>query len=272
MYNVKVNENYFYQGAYAKVGKIQNGEDMPCLPPEENQLCYYIDFKEKIEIEQVVVKTYTKNVTSETEFDTYYEVKTEDEEGNEFSNSITEEEYNALTDEEKENVTITQYPVIVQVELTKEEYEALSDEEKMEIYVFDKTDEEGNLVYEDVEKTIIVKEWAFSQEKYNELEAQRLVNEQAAAEQKAEEQYVKEMPDNVRQQRADIDYIALMSGVMLEDYPIMPTDDYSYKYHDIKKYYDNNLWSAVRVHNMVAKNVITAEECQLITGKEYVAN
>jgi hypothetical protein len=74
----------------------------------------------------------------------------------------------------------------------------------------------------------------------------------------------------IRQQRADIDYIALMSGVMLEDYPIMPTDDYSYKYHDIKKYYDNNLWSTVRVRNMVVKNIITAEEYQLITKEEYV--
>ena len=268
MYNVKVDENYFYQGAYAKVGKIQNGEDMPCLPPEENQLCYYINFKEEIEIEQVIVKVYTKNVTSETEFDTYYEVKSVDEEGNEIFNSITEEEYNALSDEEKENVTITQVPKVIQVELTKEEYEALSDEEKVEIYVFDKTDEEGNLVYEDVEKTVIVKEWAFSQEKYDELEAKRIADEKAEAEQEAEEEYFQELPIHVRQARADIDYISLMSGIYLDD-AVVPLGEQSAKFTMVKSYYDAGLWSKVRVYNMVEKNIITTEEYQMIAGEEY---
>ena len=186
MYNVKVDENYFYQGAYAKVGKIQNGEDMPCLPPSENQLCYYINFKEEIEIEQVIVKVYVKNVVSDTEFDVYYEIKSTDDEGNEIFTNITEEEYNALSDEEKANVTITQYPKVIQVELTKGEYESLSDEEKSEIVIFSKTDEEGNFVYEDVEKTVIVKEWVFSKEKYDELEAERIKKEE---EQKNQEAY-----------------------------------------------------------------------------------
>ena len=270
MYNVKVNENYFYQGAYAKVGKVEGGIDMSTLPPEENQFCYYINFKEEIEIRQVPAKAYYKYETSETEFDFIYEVKSVDENNEEITNSITEKEYNTLTDEEKENVTITQTPKVIQVELTKEEYEALSDEEKVEVYVFDKTDEEGNLVYEDVKKTVIVKEWAFSQEKYDELEAKRIADEEAEAEQKAEEEYVQELPSHVKQTRADIDYIALMSDVVLDDYAAMPTSEYSYKYNDIKNYYDNGFWSKIRVYNMVGKNVITKEEYKLITNNEYV--
>jgi len=269
MYSVKVDENYFYQNAYAKIGKIQNGIDMPSLPPEENALCYYINFREEIEIEQVPAKAYLKYTESETEFDTHYEIKTIDEEGAEVINEITEEEYNALSDEEKENVVITQIPKVVQIELTKEEYEALTDEERAKIFISNKIDEKGNLVYEDVEKIVIIKEWTFSQEKYDELEAQRIADEKANAEQKAEEQFIQELPTHVKQQRADIDYIALMSGVILDDYPAMPTDEYSYKYHDIKNYFDNKLWSQTRVYNMVGKNVITKEEYEMITKEPY---
>ena len=186
MYNVKVDENYFYQGAYAKVGKIQNGEDIHCLPPSENQLCYYINFKEEIEIEQVPVKVYIKNIVSDTEFDVYYEHKTTNEEGDGVLINITEEEYNALSAEEKENVIISEFPKVIRVELSKDEYESLSDEEKQKINIFSKTDEEGNLLYEDVEKTIIVKEWVFSQEKYDELEAKRIEKEE---EQKNQDAY-----------------------------------------------------------------------------------
>lgn len=273
MYNVKVDENYFYQNAYAKIGKIEGGIDMPTLPPSDNSLCYYIDFKEEIVIEQVPAKVYTKTVTSETEFDYHYELNLIDENSDEVISIITEEEYNALTDEEKANVTITQTPKVTQVELTKEEYEALSDEEKAEINISNKVDEEGNLVYEDVEKIVIVKEWAFSQEKYDELEAQRIANEESETKQQEEEQFIQEMPLHVKQQRADIDYISLMSGISLDDECTPVTlDECSAKYLTVKTYYEASLWSKTRVYNMVGKNVITAEEYQLITDEEYVSS
>lgn len=40
-------------------------------------------------------------------------------------------------------------------------------------------------------------------------------------------------------------------------------------FYKIKNYYDSSLWDEERVYNMVAKNIITAEEYKLITGKEY---
>lgn len=43
MYNIKLDENNYYTGSYAKVGKIQGGIDVPSLPPTESVLessCY----------------------------------------------------------------------------------------------------------------------------------------------------------------------------------------------------------------------------------------
>ena len=40
-------------------------------------------------------------------------------------------------------------------------------------------------------------------------------------------------------------------------------------YDKIKSYYDSDLWSEVRVRNMVVKGVITEEEYASIVGKEY---
>ena len=163
MYSVKLDENNFFQGIYAKIGKVEGGTDIALLPPKENELCYY---------------------------------------------------YDSTTNK-----------------------------------------------------------WIFSQEKYNELEAQRIADEEAEkianAKQKADEEFVQNLPEHVKQQRADIDYIALMSGVILDD-GVMTTGEYSYKYHDIKNYYDTGLWNSTRVYNMVGKNVITKEEYTSIIGKEYI--
>ena len=40
-------------------------------------------------------------------------------------------------------------------------------------------------------------------------------------------------------------------------------------YDKIKSYYDSDLWSEVRVRNMVVKGIITEEEYASIVGKEY---
>lgn len=47
MYNIKLDENKFYTGSYAKVGKVQGGMDLPSLPPTEDSqkaLCYKYDY------------------------------------------------------------------------------------------------------------------------------------------------------------------------------------------------------------------------------------
>lgn len=41
-------------------------------------------------------------------------------------------------------------------------------------------------------------------------------------------------------------------------------------FEKIKRYYDEGLWSKIRVRNMVLKSVITEEEYQEITGEEWV--
>ena len=197
MYNVQVNENNFYTGSYATVGTVKNGVNVSKLPPSENSLCYKLVDVEVPEEKQVPILEYTKTVESETEFDTYYTMtvinedveETESdttgdetetpvtEESTETTISITEEEYNELSDEEKERVTITQVPKMVTIVLLKDEYDALSDEEKDGFIAAYRVDENGELVLETIQVTKIVKDWEFSQERYDELEAERVQKE-----------------------------------------------------------------------------------------------
>lgn len=44
---------------------------------------------------------------------------------------------------------------------------------------------------------------------------------------------------------------------------------HSKKFDKVKKYYDNGLWSATRVHEAVSHGWITAEEYEEITGNPY---
>jgi len=206
MYNVQVNEKGFYMGSYATVGTVKDGVNVTKLPPSENALCYKLIDAEVIEEKQVPVLQYSKMVESETEFDTYYALKSTDEEGNEIETPITEEEYEAL--EEDANVSITQVPKMVTVILSEEEYNALVDEEKDGYIAAYKEDENGELVYETIQVTKIVKDWEFSQDKYDELLAIKTAQE--------EENARRTKALSLEQQRADIDYIALMTGVDLE--------------------------------------------------------
>lgn len=90
-------------------------------------------------------------------------------------------------------------------------------------------------------------------------------------------QYLKELEIiDIQQQRADIDYMSLMSDIVLEYNNSMPMlmtlsldEQHSPRYNDIKKYYDTGLWVHQRVYNMVSRNVITAEEYKEITGEDY---
>lgn len=177
MYNVQLDENMFFTGSYAKKGTINNGVNVETLPPTENSLCYKLVDVEVTETRQQPILQYIMRTVSDTEFTTTYTYT-------ETGVQITEEEYNALTDEEKSEITVTQIPVVTTTELTKEEYDALED--KSNVIVSYKTDEEGNLVYETVEETKTVKDWEFSQERYDELEAAKKAEEEA---EKAEAEY-----------------------------------------------------------------------------------
>lgn len=206
MYNVQINENGFYMGSYATVGTVKDGVDVTKLPPSENQLCYKLIKVEVTEDKQVPILEYTKYTESETEFDTYYYVKSTDEEGNEVETPITEEEYETLP--EDADVSIVQVPKTVTIILSEEEYLALAEEDRNGYIAAYKEDENGELVYETIQVTKLVDEWEFSQERYDELTATQ------TAQQEASEKLAKAL--SAEQQRADIDYIALMVGVDLE--------------------------------------------------------
>ncbi|AXF52289.1 MAG: XkdX family protein [Caudoviricetes sp.] len=67
------------------------------------------------------------------------------------------------------------------------------------------------------------------------------------------------------QVRSDVDYIALIEGINLEE-----SDKYEDKvYYKIKKYYDSGLWNKVRLEEMVKRGIITEGQYMLITG-EYI--
>lgn len=211
MYNVQINENNFYTGSYATVGTVKNGVNVSKLPSSENSLCYkLVDVEVTKEIQEPILE-FSKMTESKTEFDTYYYLKSTDEEGNEVETPITEDEYNALSEEEKENVVITQIPKMVTIVLSKDEYNALTDEEKDGFISAYKEDENGQLVYQAIEVKEIVKDWEFSQERFDELEAERVQKEKEQEETKELEKLL-----SPEQLRADIDYISFMTSVTLE--------------------------------------------------------
>lgn len=63
---------------------------------------------------------------------------------------------------------------------------------------------------------------------------------------------------DVKQQRADIDYIAYMSGITLDN-----KDDLV----KIESYYKSGLWDSRRVSDMVEKHVITQYQYDVMIGK-----
>ena len=53
MINVLLDENNYFTGNYATVGKIEGGIDVESLPPSENQTCYFLTTVEEIRQEEV---------------------------------------------------------------------------------------------------------------------------------------------------------------------------------------------------------------------------
>ena len=81
---------------------------------------------------------------------------------------------------------LSDIPHLITVEITKDDYNNLSDDEKSNVVISYKTDENGNIVYETVQTTEIIKDWEFSQEKYDELEEKRIAEEEQS---KADKEY-----------------------------------------------------------------------------------
>lgn len=165
MFNVLLDEDNYYTGVYAKVGKIEGGVDVDVLPPSENSLGYKL-IEEMVETtEKVPILQYIREPNN--------------------------------TDELLENRIIDE-----------SQYSELSEEDRKLYTASYATDEDGNLLLQEISVSKLQQHWEYSQEKYDELESKMI------SELEEQERLTKSLSSE--QQRADIDYIALMSGIDLE--------------------------------------------------------
>lgn len=165
MFNVLLDEDNYYTGVYAKVGKIEGGVEVDVLPPSENSLGYKL-VEEMVETtEKVPILQYVREPNNADEL---------------LENRIIDEsQYSELSEEDKKLYTAS--------------------------YA---TDEEGNLLLQEISVSKLQQRWEYHQERFDELESQRI------SELEENEKLQKSLSSE--QQRADIDYIALMCGVDLE--------------------------------------------------------
>lgn len=113
MINVLLDENNYFTGNYATVGKIEGGVDVESLPPSENQTCYFLTTVEEIRQEEVEKVRYLKPTLvtevdengEENSVETYVEI-TKEEAENEDS-VITEYVYNEDGTHQMETNTYT---------------------------------------------------------------------------------------------------------------------------------------------------------------------
>lgn len=114
MINVLLDENNYYTGNYANVGKIEGGVDVESLPPVENQTCYFLEETEEpkeIEIEKIAYYKLTTTMATdengdEKEIETAIEI-TEEEAANDenaFPKPVLDEDGNPVM----ETITITE--------------------------------------------------------------------------------------------------------------------------------------------------------------------
>ena len=166
MFNVLLDEDNYYTGVYAKIGKIDGGVDVDVLPPSENSLGYKL-VKEMVETtEKVPILQYIR-------------------EPNNMDDGLLE---NRIIDESQ--------------------YSELSEEDQKLYTASYATDENGNLLLQEISVSKLQKRWEYHQEKHDELESKMI------SELEEQEKLIKSLSSE--QQRADIDYIALMSGIDLE--------------------------------------------------------
>lgn len=165
MFNVLLDEDNYYTGVYAKVGKIEGGVEVDVLPPYENSLGYKL-VEEMVETtEKVPILQYIREPNN--------------------------------TDELLENRI-----------LDESQYSELSEEDQKLYTSSYATDNEGNLLLQDISISKLQQRWEYNQERFEKLESQRI------SELEEQEKLIKSLSSE--QQRADIDYIALMSGIDLE--------------------------------------------------------
>lgn len=134
MINVLLDENNYFTGNYATVGKIEGGIDVDSLPPSENQTCYFLTTVEEIRQEEVEKVRYLKPTL------------------------VTE------VDENGEENSVETY-----VEITKEEAE--NDDSVITEYVYN---EDGTHQMETIEYTVEVKKWVFDESKQSEQSQEAL--------------------------------------------------------------------------------------------------
>ena len=215
MYSVQLDENKFYTGNYATLGRLIDGIEVDELPPIKNQRCYYLkETTEKVNVPSPVL-IYTQTIIENTQTKYIFD-----------GVEISEEEYNALSDIEKNTVEVINSPIVKEVTLTKEEYDLLSEKEKSEVVISYETDIDGNLVYENKEETRVVNEWVYSENKYNELKA--LEEEKENNREKTDSEKITELETQVSTLQSDneslLEQIELLDStlsVMLED--ILPS-------------------------------------------------
>ena len=130
---VVLDENKFFTGTYAKIGSIENGVEVETLPPEENQTCYRLVEEKKERTNKVNIIEYIKFVYNEN---------------NELSEEIVDTE---------------------EIVVTEDAYNALSDDEKIQYGTRYKTDENGEYVTKDVVETYTDKTWTLDESKVSEL-------------------------------------------------------------------------------------------------------
>ena len=165
MFNVLLDEDNYYTGVYAKVGKIEGGVDVDVLPPSENSLGYKL-IEEMVETtEKVPILQYIREPNN--------------------------------TDELLENRIIDE-----------SQYSELSEEDRKLYTASYATDKDGNLLLKEISTSKLQQRWEYHKEKHDELESKMI------SELEEQERLTKSLSSE--QQRADIDYIALMSGIDLE--------------------------------------------------------
>lgn len=111
--------------------------------------------------------------------------------------------------------------------------------------------------------------------------------EEAKLTKKEYEEYLKELSIiDIQQQRADINYIAIMSGVDLEieDNELIDNEQGNENSEEkekkkkekrnkkIKTFLDSKLWNKGRLKKMVENNIIDKDEYEEITGEKYKKN
>lgn len=73
---------------------------------------------------------------------------------------------------------------------------------------------------------------------------------------------------DIRQLRADIDFIAMVEDINLDDQDNM-VNNHSPKFELVRKYYREGLWSERRVRLAVEYGWITQEECDEILSENF---